>query len=106
MSNDELILSLILGALLWIWFSSIRTKELAVVRAKNMCLQAQVMLLDDSVALIKLGLARNPRGSMSLKRAYRFEFASDGALRYQGHITMLGSQIVGSEMDVYRMTED
>ena len=106
MTSEEIIVGLLLAGLIWFWLASLRAKELAMGIAKHLCSRAQVMLLDDSVALKAVSLARNRQGSMSFKRVFRFEFASDGQQRYQGKIIMLGIDIVGSEMDAYRITEE
>lgn len=106
MTSEEISVFLILFALIWFWVSSIRVKELATEAAKQLCKRAQVMILDDSVALNRLSLARNRKGSMSVKRVYRFEFASDGRERYHGKIVMLAQQVVDTEMDAYRIAEE
>lgn len=106
MTSEEIIVGLLLAGLIWFWLASLRAKELATEIAKHLCSKAQVMLLDDSVALKGLSLARSRQGSMSIKRVFRFEFASDGRQRYQGKIVMLGIDIIGSEMDAYRMTDE
>lgn len=106
MTNEEISVFVFLFALLWFWFASIRVKELATEAAKQLCMRAQVMILDDSVALKRLSLARNSRGSMSVKRIYRFEFASDGRERYHGKIVMLAQRVINTEMDAYRIAEE
>ncbi|MDH5182437.1 MAG: DUF3301 domain-containing protein [Gammaproteobacteria bacterium] len=106
MTSEEIIVGLLLAGVIWFWLASLRAKEIATGIAKHLCTKAQVMLLDDSVALKGLSLARNRQGSVSFKRVFRFEFASDGRERYQGKIIMLGIDIIGSDMDAYRITEE
>lgn len=106
MTNEEIVVSVIVLGLVWFWLVAIRIKELATESAKRLCERAQVMILDDSVALTGLSLARNQHGRVGFRRTYRFEFASDGNQRYQGKVIMLGSELVATDMDAYRIVEE
>ena len=106
MSSEELLVGLFLFAMIWFWLASLRAKEIANELAKHLCVKAQVMLLDESVALKGLSLARSTSGSVAFKRIYHFEFASDGSQRYFGRIVMLGSQLIKTEMDAYRVADE
>lgn len=95
----------VLVALLWYWWDTVRTKELARLAGLRACQQAQVQFLDDTVARRQIRLRRNTRGRMQLRRLYGFEFTSDGEHRYQGRIEMQGQQVRRVDMDPYRITE-
>jgi len=80
-----------------------RAKEIARHAGKQACDQDQVAFLDDSVVLVKVRLQRNARGSMTLFRAYHFEFTSDGSCRYQGDIEMSGKRVLGLTLEAHRV---
>lgn len=70
---------------------------------KRACDHAQVQFLDDTVALKKLSLQRGQNGRLQFRRLFVFEFTSDGAVRYQGRITISGKRVDEVEMDAYRI---
>ncbi len=84
------ILLLGLGALLW--YSGARARETAVAIGRAACDREGYQLLDDSVALERVGL-RWTEGGLRLRRMYRFEYSVDGALRDTGHVLLLGQEL-------------
>ena len=73
----------------WYWFDAIRAKELPPPPGAGAAVM-RVTFLDDTVALARLRLCRAASGHLSICRQYRFEFASDGGVRYAGEIAMRG----------------
>jgi len=73
------------------------------MESKRLCRDADVIFLDDSVALSRIRLCRHRNGRIGLYRRFGFEFSSDGEQRYQGYIDMLGEEILQTHMDVYRV---
>lgn len=102
---EALLLVVILSAITWYWWDTMRCKEIARTAGKNACRNAQVQFLDDTVALKKLWLRRADNGRLQLCRIFFFEFASDGAYRYQGRIVLTGKQVREVAMDAYRIDE-
>ncbi len=90
-------------ALGWFWLSSIRVLEIARNAGKQACIRADVQFLDDTVASIGLGLARNQFGRRVLRRTYRFEFSETGNTRIEGKVIMFGEMVESVTMDVYQM---
>lgn len=90
---SELLVLAVFGALAWFWLDSMKTRETAVTVAKRACDADGVQLLDDTVALGSLRLARNPEGRMALRRVYRFEFSETGDNRRAGAVVMLGGAV-------------
>lgn len=86
------------ASLVWFWVDSMRARERAVALCAHLCRAHSVQLLDQTVALATLGVARNPRGRLQLRRRYRFEFTRSGAARDSGTIVMLGSVMEAAEM--------
>jgi hypothetical protein len=89
---EVLALVLVIGAG-WFWFDSLRAREAAVGMARDACAADGVLLLDDTVALMKLRLARDERGAVALMRVYRFEFTDTGNNRLEGSVALLGATV-------------
>jgi hypothetical protein len=92
-----------LVALGWFWLNSIRVLEIARNAGKQACIKADVQFLDDTVASIGLGLARNQFGRTVLRRTYRFEFSETGNTRIEGKVIMFGEAVESVSMDAYKM---
>ena len=97
------LLILFVLSLAWLWWDGLGAKELARASCQRLCREHDVLFLDDTVALIRLRLQRNNRGSLSFYRRFGFEFTTDGEMRYQGYVDMLGNRVIHTEMDVYRI---
>ncbi|MFN3579162.1 MAG: DUF3301 domain-containing protein [Pseudomonas sp.] len=90
---------LMLAALVgtWIWRGmGLRDRALNLVRQH--CKQADVQLLDESIALTRLRLGRSRQGRVGVVRSYGFEFTVTGERRYSGSIKLHGSRLMGIEL--------
>lgn len=105
MDSLSLLGLLLLIATGWFWLNSLRMLEIARNAAKQACLNAEVQFLDDTVAGIRLGLARDDSGRRVLHRTYRFEFSETGNSRLEGQVIMLGENIESVTMDPYQILE-
>jgi hypothetical protein len=105
MSATDLCLVLVLVALFLYWLDSIRAKEIATTHARQACKKVMLEFLDDTVVIKKLRLRRNTLGRIGFYRIYQFEFTSTGEHRYKGRITLLGKQLVATEMEPYQVNE-
>jgi hypothetical protein len=86
---DVAILLLFGAASAWLWRGhGIRERALALVRRH--CQQAEIILLDDNVALQRLRWLADSRGRRRLARVYGFEFTVTGEQRHTGSISMFG----------------
>lgn len=85
---------LLLAAAGWLWLDSLKSREVAVAATRSACDAESLLLLDDTVAIAKLGLARNEAGQMALRRVYSFEYSDTGNDRRPGSIVMLGSEVI------------
>lgn len=90
---SEALLLAAVAALVWYWYSSLRAREQAARAAAEACRRQQLQFLDETVALQRLSLARDPRGRVALRRTYRFEYSHVGDDRRQGFIIMVGATI-------------
>ncbi len=82
-----------LAILVWFWQNSMRFRDLAIHKCKISCRRMDLQLLDETVALHKISIARNSRRDMTLQRRYHFEFSLSGNDRYEGSITFLGQTV-------------
>ncbi|MGH8581376.1 MAG: DUF3301 domain-containing protein [Gammaproteobacteria bacterium] len=85
-------LLLLVGAV-WFWSDSLQARERALNRCRKACDELCVQLLDETVALSRITLNRNPRGRLSVHRWYRFEFSTDGTDRHPGAVSLTGQII-------------
>lgn len=99
---DGMIIILLMLAGGWFWWESRGAAERAILAAKRVCNTTGVHFLNDTVAWKKLRLRRNRQGRIKVKRIYIFEFSTDGDVRYQGEVEMLGLEVQRVDMDAYR----
>lgn len=99
----SLLFLLLLAALGWLWFDSLRALEIARNAGKRACNDANVQFLDDTVASTALALVRDKSGRRVLRRNYRFEFSETGDSRLVGQVIVLGDKVESVVMEPYRM---
>jgi len=85
---------MLLGAIAWLWFDSLRAREAAVRAAREVCAADGLMFLDDTVAIASLKPVRNDVGQVTLQRAYDFEYSDTGDNRIKGSVVMWGRRVV------------
>jgi len=102
----SLLFLLLLAALGWFWFDSLRALEVARKSGKRACDEAHVQFLDDTVAGTSFALVRNKSGRRVLRRTYRFEFSETGNTRLEGQLILLGDRIESVTMEPYQMLPD
>ena len=78
----------------WLWYDSLDAREKAVAAAKSACAAEDLLLLDDTVAIVRLRLARDDGGVVRIRRVYGFEYSDTGNDRHAGSIVMLGSRVL------------
>ena len=105
MQPAELFLLMAFVAVIWYWMDGARAKEIAIDAGRRACKDAQVDFLDGTVVLDKIRLQRDRQGYVRFSRCFRFEFSSDGSIRYGGKIKLLGKRPLDISLDVHRMTD-
>ena len=85
---------IVLGALAWLWLDSLKARDVALQAARTACEHEGLMLLDDTVAICAIRIARDADGRVKLQRSYEFEFSDDGNNRRSGSVVLLGSTVV------------
>jgi len=94
MPGPEIIGIIILGAIAWLWYDSLRAREAAVRAARAACTAEGLMLLDDTVAIANLKPVRDDDGRLILQRAYDFEFSDTGDNRLRGSVVLRGHRVI------------
>jgi len=97
--NSVFIVLLILAAIIFFWVDSMKSRERAIVAAHRACNEIDVQLLDQTVFLQSLKLARNSHGRLSFQRIYAFEFSVDGLERRNGRAVMEGQRLRQIQLD-------
>jgi hypothetical protein len=105
MDMTNLLFLLLLAALGWFWFDSLRALEVARNAAKRICKDANVFFLDDTVASVGLALVRDKSGRRVLRRTYRFEFSETGNSRLEGRLILFGNRVESVTMEPYQMLQ-
>lgn len=90
----EIVSLLVLGGIAWLWLDSIKVREAAIHAAKAACASEGLQLLDYTVAIASLKLARDERGRLKLQRAYQFEYSDTGDNRLKGSVVLLGHSVM------------
>ncbi len=82
----------------WWLLRNLGLRDQAMRLVRNHCQRSDVQLLDESIALTGMRIARNRRGRPGLVRRYAFEFTVTGEYRYDGYIDLHGKQQLQLEM--------
>lgn len=90
----EIVGLLVLGGIAWLWLDSIKVREVAIHAAKAACASEGLQLLDYTVAIASLKLARDEHGRLKLQRAYEFEYSDTGNNRLKGSVVLLGRSVM------------
>jgi hypothetical protein len=104
MLDDLLLIALLLGVSLY-WISWQRAREIALGAVRTHCLNLEVQMLDEYVAVSSTRLRRDSAGRMQVRRIFAFEFSSTGNERYNGTCIMLGRRVESIQMEPYRIDD-
>ena len=83
----------LLAGIAWLWLDSLKAREAAVRAARELCAVEGVQFLDDTVAIAALKPVRDADGSLTLQRAYNFEYSDTGNNRLKGSVVMQGHRV-------------
>jgi hypothetical protein len=104
MLHDFILIALLLCAYLY-WFNGQKVKEIVLKAVRVHCLNLEVQMLDEYVALNSIRLIRYSPGTLRVRRTFLFEFSSTGNERYNGTCIALGRQIESIQMEPYGTEE-
>lgn len=94
------VLMLLATGAAWLWHNH-GLRERALERVKQHCAKLDIELLDDNVALRRIGFVRDARGRRRLARVYNFEFTVTGEQRHPGTVTQFGAHSMQIELAPY-----
>lgn len=83
----------LLAALVLFWHSSLAARELANRVATETCANANVQMLDGTVAIHRLRLVRGGDAPLAWRRIYVFDYTEDGFARKRGFVVLTGDDI-------------
>ena len=89
----------------WLWHNH-GLRERALERVKQHCAKLDLELLDDNVALRRIGFLPDARGRRRLGRVYDFEFTVTGEQRHPGTATQFGAHAIHIELAPYPFKVD
>jgi hypothetical protein len=90
---DALIVLVLVGFVAVAWHDALTARDLARRLSQRLCAEAGVQLLDQTVALRRLALARAQDGGLSLRRWYSFDVSTDGSDRHRGSLRLLRGKV-------------
>ncbi len=103
--SEQLLALLLVFAVSWFWLDAARAREMAIGLAQRACKERGVQLLDQAVALRRLGLRWRPQG-LRIRRVYRFEFSEEGVRRRSGYLVLLGLDLVDLSLGLPQQSDD
>lgn len=83
----------LLALLAGFWHSSLAARELANRLAVETCANADVQMLDGTVAIHRLRLVRGGDAPLAWRRTYVFDYTADGFSRLRGFIVLTGDTV-------------
>ena len=98
--GNMFVLMLLATGAAWLWHNH-GLRERALERVKQHCKKLDIDLLDENVALKKIGLVPDANGRKRLARVYDFEFTVTGEQRHTGTITQFGAHSAKIELPPY-----
>ena len=98
--GNMFVLMLLAAGAAWLWHNH-GLRERALERVKQHCKNLDIELLDENVALKKIGLIPDANGNKRLAHVYNFEFTVTGDQRHTGTITQFGAHSVKIELPPY-----
>lgn len=90
----ELLGLILLAGGAWLWLDGLKARDAGIAAARAACNGEGLQLLDDTVSLASLRLARSDDGRLMLRRAYDFEYSDTGDNRRRGSVVLLGHRVV------------
>jgi hypothetical protein len=102
----DVALFMLLAVLALLRWQSVAVREHALQKVKKHLKALDLQLLDQTVAWQAIRLQRDKQQRLRPMRTFAFEFSSTGAERYNGHVRLLGSQIVDIHLEPYRIQAD
>jgi hypothetical protein len=86
------LLLLTIACVIWAWMDVLGARERAIRYGRELCRDAGVQLLDQTVSMTRMRIQRVD-GLPTIVRRYGFEISLDGSDRHRGHLDLRGHQL-------------
>jgi hypothetical protein len=83
---------LAIAVVIWAWMDALNAREHAIRAGRELCREAGVQWLDQTVSLKRLRLGLRD-GLPTFLRRYGFEVSLDGSDRHRGHLDLSGHRL-------------
>jgi hypothetical protein len=83
---------LAITALIWAWIDALNARERAIDAGRELCREAGVQWLDQTVSLKRLRVGLRD-GLPTFLRRYGFEVSLNGSDRHRGHLDLSGHRL-------------
>lgn len=97
---------LVLGALAWLWYDSLKARDAGIQAVREACDAEGLQLLDETVAIAGFKPDRNENGQLALRRVYDFEYSDTGDNRQRGSVVMIGQRVIVINMGLHLVQSD
>lgn len=98
----ESIFFVVILLLAWFWLESLNAKDIATEAGRQAVEQYGLQLLDETVAISRLWVARDANGRLRFLRTYAFEVSDTGTNRLLCHLTLLGNRLEQLDIPPHR----
>jgi hypothetical protein len=103
--TEHLLALLVVLGIGWLWLDGARAREMAVGLAQRACRDRGVQMLDQAVALRRIGLCWQGRG-LRLRRVYRFDYSEEGVGRRTGYLVLRGLELEEMSLGLPQVSSD
>ena len=87
------LLIILLVILFSLWYEIFKTRELVIKRCQQVCREAELQFLDQTVAVVSVKFRFGGNNRLELHRIYQFEYSENGVDRFKGFVDMLNNRI-------------
>lgn len=97
---------LLVAALLlaWFWLESLKVRDIAIKTGRQAAERYGLQLLDETVAMTRIWVARDSNGRLRFLRTYAFEVSDTGTDRLSCYLTLLGNRLEHVDIPPHRDT--
>lgn len=98
---------LLILSVIWYWWDTQQSNEIALAVCKKKCINAGLQLLDATVTRQRVWLRRSANSGVQICRLYSFEYNDDPSgeftrsafgERAQGYIVLIGKQVIEAHL--------
>lgn len=95
-----------LAALAWLWFDSLKARDIGIHAVRTACKVEGLQLLDETVAIASLKPVRDDDGQLVLQRVYAFEYSDTGDNRRNGSVVLRGHAVTLLNVGLHAVASD